>query len=163
MDEPRGLPAPDDTAHKNNAVRQAAEYSSRSSTFPSTPSSISVSAPSGASTRRISSSSVPSMFGGEPANNGHTDEGVDMGTQRTGSNRLSHALAHSNAHVGSVMTGTNRRESGQDTHARPEQSGAPTSSWHCRICLNDPCHQPVVTMCGHMFCSRCVLVVAFQS
>ncbi|KZT07995.1 zf-PARP-domain-containing protein [Laetiporus sulphureus 93-53] len=28
------------------------------------------------------------------------------------------------------------------------------SSWHCRSCLRDPCHQPTATTCGHVFCHR---------
>ncbi|PCH44269.1 hypothetical protein WOLCODRAFT_18819 [Wolfiporia cocos MD-104 SS10] len=30
-------------------------------------------------------------------------------------------------------------------------------SWHCRICLRDPCDQPTATMCGHLFCHRCII------
>ncbi|KAH9900815.1 hypothetical protein C8Q73DRAFT_662359 [Cubamyces lactineus] len=27
-------------------------------------------------------------------------------------------------------------------------------SWHCRLCLAQPCVEPVVTFCGHIFCHR---------
>ncbi|KAI0695879.1 hypothetical protein C8T65DRAFT_664638 [Cerioporus squamosus] len=30
-------------------------------------------------------------------------------------------------------------------------------SYHCRTCLNDPCIEPVVTICGHLFCRSCLL------
>jgi hypothetical protein len=31
---------------------------------------------------------------------------------------------------------------------------------YCRICRRDPCRQPAATMCGHVFCSQCVLEVS---
>ncbi|KAJ8501663.1 hypothetical protein ONZ51_g455 [Trametes cubensis] len=30
-------------------------------------------------------------------------------------------------------------------------------SWHCRVCLMQPCVEPVVTFCGHIFCHRCIV------
>ena len=30
---------------------------------------------------------------------------------------------------------------------------------YCRMCRRDPCRQPAATMCGHIFCHQCVLVV----
>ncbi|KAI0351474.1 hypothetical protein OH77DRAFT_1429529 [Trametes cingulata] len=35
---------------------------------------------------------------------------------------------------------------------------APMSThWHCRSCLSDPCVKPVATVCGHIFCHRCIV------
>ncbi|RPD56925.1 hypothetical protein L227DRAFT_602725 [Lentinus tigrinus ALCF2SS1-6] len=31
-------------------------------------------------------------------------------------------------------------------------------SWHCRICLKNPCDKPVATMCGHLFCKSCIML-----
>ncbi|RPD66654.1 hypothetical protein L226DRAFT_609453 [Lentinus tigrinus ALCF2SS1-7] len=36
-------------------------------------------------------------------------------------------------------------------------SNAPRVSFHCRSCLRDPCVQPVTTICGHIFCHRCIV------
>ncbi|TFK88311.1 hypothetical protein K466DRAFT_76724 [Polyporus arcularius HHB13444] len=33
----------------------------------------------------------------------------------------------------------------------------PVLSYHCRACLRDPCIEPVATICGHLFCHRCIL------
>ncbi|PIL24468.1 hypothetical protein GSI_14222 [Ganoderma sinense ZZ0214-1] len=30
-------------------------------------------------------------------------------------------------------------------------------SFHCRSCLADPCVKPVATLCGHIFCHRCIV------
>ncbi|CDO71194.1 hypothetical protein BN946_scf184845.g64 [Trametes cinnabarina] len=35
------------------------------------------------------------------------------------------------------------------------QSGA--VSWHCRSCLQDPCVAPTATICGHIFCTACIM------
>ncbi|OCH87140.1 hypothetical protein OBBRIDRAFT_176751 [Obba rivulosa] len=29
--------------------------------------------------------------------------------------------------------------------------------WHCRLCLQDPCHEPTATICGHIFCHKCIV------
>ncbi|KAI0807896.1 hypothetical protein C8Q74DRAFT_99905 [Fomes fomentarius] len=31
-------------------------------------------------------------------------------------------------------------------------------SWHCRSCSRNPCVEPVTTICGHLFCRRCVAI-----
>ncbi|KAI0723724.1 hypothetical protein C8T65DRAFT_627192 [Cerioporus squamosus] len=36
-------------------------------------------------------------------------------------------------------------------------SNATAVSFHCRSCLRDPCVQPVATICGHIFCHRCIV------
>ncbi|KAI0694527.1 hypothetical protein BC835DRAFT_1349414 [Cytidiella melzeri] len=41
-----------------------------------------------------------------------------------------------------------------DSETKMQTSGA---SWHCRLCMNEP-HEPTVTMCGHLFCHRCIVV-----
>ncbi|KAI0672723.1 hypothetical protein C8Q78DRAFT_675998 [Trametes maxima] len=36
---------------------------------------------------------------------------------------------------------------------RPERgAGSSKMSWHCRLCLRQPCSEPVATICGHVFC-----------
>ncbi|KAM5538043.1 hypothetical protein V8D89_008240 [Ganoderma adspersum] len=30
-------------------------------------------------------------------------------------------------------------------------------SWHCRSCLQNPCVDPVATICGHLFCHECLV------
>ncbi|KAI0634789.1 hypothetical protein C8Q77DRAFT_1156178 [Trametes polyzona] len=30
-------------------------------------------------------------------------------------------------------------------------------SWHCRSCLQDPCVAPTATVCGHIFCTACII------
>ncbi|KAL6301410.1 hypothetical protein BKA93DRAFT_460673 [Sparassis latifolia] len=30
-------------------------------------------------------------------------------------------------------------------------------SWHCRVCLKNPCTEPTATMCGHIFCHSCII------
>ncbi|KAI0360405.1 hypothetical protein OH77DRAFT_1392612 [Trametes cingulata] len=42
------------------------------------------------------------------------------------------------------------------TAVRPQgKTGA--ISWHCRSCMQDPCVAPTATMCGHVFCSACII------
>ncbi len=31
------------------------------------------------------------------------------------------------------------------------------SSFHCRICGGDPCHDITATACGHVFCNACIV------
>ncbi|TBU35458.1 hypothetical protein BD311DRAFT_744016 [Dichomitus squalens] len=40
----------------------------------------------------------------------------------------------------------------------PRRSGAASNlSFHCRVCLKDHCRNPVATVCGHVFCQRCII------
>ncbi|OSD02700.1 hypothetical protein PYCCODRAFT_1389943 [Trametes coccinea BRFM310] len=46
----------------------------------------------------------------------------------------------------------------------PKRKGAPRQngqggavSFHCRSCMHDPCVAPMATMCGHIFCTACIL------
>ncbi|KAH9849552.1 hypothetical protein C2E23DRAFT_932911 [Lenzites betulinus] len=34
---------------------------------------------------------------------------------------------------------------------------AGTVSWHCRSCMQDTCVAPTATMCGHIFCTACII------
>ncbi|KAI1794490.1 hypothetical protein LXA43DRAFT_997446 [Ganoderma leucocontextum] len=38
-----------------------------------------------------------------------------------------------------------------------QSTGANPLSFHCRSCLVDPSVDPVATLCGHIFCRRCIL------
>ncbi|KIJ14570.1 hypothetical protein PAXINDRAFT_100049 [Paxillus involutus ATCC 200175] len=40
--------------------------------------------------------------------------------------------------------------------AGPSTSTATTQRLHCRICLRDPCEEMTATICGHIFCKRCI-------
>ncbi|KAI0711464.1 hypothetical protein C8Q76DRAFT_59394 [Earliella scabrosa] len=37
------------------------------------------------------------------------------------------------------------------------KSKAKPAAWHCRICKDDPCTIPMAAMCGHIFCTPCIL------
>ncbi|TBU35471.1 hypothetical protein BD311DRAFT_647915, partial [Dichomitus squalens] len=41
-----------------------------------------------------------------------------------------------------------------DTASGPE---ADALSWHCRLCTGEVCIEPVVTVCGHIFCHGCIV------
>ncbi|KAF8434789.1 hypothetical protein L210DRAFT_3648903 [Boletus edulis BED1] len=38
----------------------------------------------------------------------------------------------------------------------PPKTGTGTYRLHCRICLVDPCEDMTATICGHLFCKRCI-------
>lgn len=40
--------------------------------------------------------------------------------------------------------------------AAAPRTGSVTYRLHCRICLRDPCEDMTATICGHLFCKRCV-------
>ncbi|OCH87131.1 hypothetical protein OBBRIDRAFT_796498 [Obba rivulosa] len=40
-------------------------------------------------------------------------------------------------------------------HIAPKSPGK--SMWYCRVCLQDPCHEPTATVCGHFFCHGCIM------
>lgn len=50
--------------------------------------------------------------------------------------------------------------------ALPEESVAPppppAHRMHCRICLSDTCDDLTATMCGHIFCYKCVTLACFE-
>ncbi|KIL62865.1 hypothetical protein M378DRAFT_165140 [Amanita muscaria Koide BX008] len=37
-----------------------------------------------------------------------------------------------------------------------ETSHSPFARFHCRLCQADMCNDPTATMCGHLFCYRCI-------
>ncbi|KAI9511637.1 hypothetical protein F5148DRAFT_1169374 [Russula earlei] len=37
------------------------------------------------------------------------------------------------------------------------KSSAVRSSFHCRVCQVDPCHEITATTCGHLFCNACIV------
>lgn len=46
----------------------------------------------------------------------------------------------------------------QNDHAEvPSAATNGQSPLYCRICLRDPCDDPTATMCGHIFCNRCII------
>ena len=47
-------------------------------------------------------------------------------------------------------------------HTQPNTS-APRLLFHCRACSRDPCVEPVTTLCGHVFCTRCAVSSAILS
>ncbi|KAI9460786.1 hypothetical protein HD554DRAFT_2132277 [Boletus coccyginus] len=40
--------------------------------------------------------------------------------------------------------------------AAAPRTGSVTYRLHCRICLRDPCEDMTATICGHLFCKRCI-------
>jgi hypothetical protein len=44
----------------------------------------------------------------------------------------------------------------EDATAARTGTGSVTFRLHCRICLRDPCEDMTATICGHLFCKRCV-------
>jgi len=40
--------------------------------------------------------------------------------------------------------------------SRSERGTATAYRLHCRICLRDPCEDMTATICGHLFCKRCI-------
>lgn len=55
-----------------------------------------------------------------------------------------------------VVTGGQVSTNAYDAGLGGENHGEVSLSWHCRICSQDPCVEPVTTMCGHLFCKRYV-------
>jgi hypothetical protein len=47
----------------------------------------------------------------------------------------------------------------EDATAGRTGTGSVTFRLHCRICLRDPCEDMTATICGHLFCKRCVDVL----
>ncbi|KAM5541759.1 hypothetical protein V8D89_004488 [Ganoderma adspersum] len=39
----------------------------------------------------------------------------------------------------------------------PPAKPSASISWHCRVCLKDDCVAPMATMCGHVFCTGCIV------
>jgi len=39
---------------------------------------------------------------------------------------------------------------------QPPHAGSSTQRLHCRICMRDPCEDMTATICGHLFCKRCI-------
>jgi hypothetical protein len=62
----------------------------------------------------------------------------------------------------SVVTSSDSLPLQQDQNDRAEvpPSDSPSTNGqtplYCRACLRDPCEDPTATMCGHIFCNRCV-------
>ena len=56
------------------------------------------------------------------------------------------------------MTGPLTREArvASTENATAARTGSVTYRLHCRICLQDPCEDMTATICGHLFCKRCV-------
>ncbi|KAI0711461.1 hypothetical protein C8Q76DRAFT_59317 [Earliella scabrosa] len=49
------------------------------------------------------------------------------------------------------------QQGGANRVSQPVQRSNGSLSWHCRACFKDPCDEPVATMCGHIFCHRCIV------
>ncbi|KAI0711462.1 hypothetical protein C8Q76DRAFT_59446 [Earliella scabrosa] len=42
-------------------------------------------------------------------------------------------------------------------HANEGRAKAKLLSWACRLCLQNPCLDPITTFCGHLFCHSCIM------
>lgn len=66
-------------------------------------------------------------------------------------------------HLPSVVTSSDSLPLQQDQNDRAEVPPADSpctngqSPLYCRVCLRDPCDDPTATMCGHIFCNRCII------
>lgn len=66
-------------------------------------------------------------------------------------------------HLPSVVTSSDSLPLQQDHNDRAEVPPADfhstngQSPLHCRVCLRDPCDDVTATMCGHIFCNRCII------
>lgn len=67
----------------------------------------------------------------------------------------SHAVATSSLGFGVAPEDTERMRT-PIAEPQPADMPAQVLSWRCRICMKDPCVEPTTTMCGHIFCHRCV-------
>ncbi|KIJ05423.1 hypothetical protein PAXINDRAFT_103795 [Paxillus involutus ATCC 200175] len=78
-------------------------------------------------------------------------------------NRAYFASGHGSAQLSSY-TSLGSLEPGpashQDVTLTAKVAGPSTSTstqrLHCRICLRDPCEEMTATICGHIFCKRCI-------
>ncbi|KAG2751182.1 hypothetical protein P692DRAFT_20831395 [Suillus brevipes Sb2] len=52
-------------------------------------------------------------------------------------------------------------EQDENAHAEAPPADSPSangqSPLYCRVCLRDPCDDVTATMCGHIFCNRCII------
>ncbi|KIK41682.1 hypothetical protein CY34DRAFT_85020 [Suillus luteus UH-Slu-Lm8-n1] len=66
-------------------------------------------------------------------------------------------------HLPSVVTSSDSLplEQDQDDRADVPPGDTPStngqSPLYCRVCLRDPCDDVTATMCGHIFCNRCII------
>lgn len=66
-------------------------------------------------------------------------------------------------HLPSVVTSSDSLPLQQDQNDRAEAAPADLPSanaqshLYCRVCLRDPCDDLTATMCGHVFCNRCIV------
>lgn len=66
-------------------------------------------------------------------------------------------------HLPSVVTSSDSLPFQQDQNDRVEVPPADSPSvdgqspLYCRVCLRDPCDDITATMCGHIFCNRCII------
>ncbi|KAG1868463.1 hypothetical protein F4604DRAFT_911311 [Suillus subluteus] len=66
-------------------------------------------------------------------------------------------------HLPSVVTSSDSLPLQQDQNDRAEVPPADLPSTngqshlYCRVCLRDPCDDLTATMCGHVFCNRCII------
>ncbi|KAH9835428.1 uncharacterized protein C8Q71DRAFT_765837 [Rhodofomes roseus] len=102
---------------------------------------------------------------GTPGEREILDEGRDVPIAR-GLDGLEHMLERSDSdsddgEVRSVEHEGSARSTSSELPTAPNHVSSTAHpqnlSWYCRSCLKDPCDDPTATMCGHIFCHRCIV------
>lgn len=85
------------------------------------------------------------------------DDGEDSGDESEQSDLgvpHIHSPSQGNTRSPSPMNGLSPRPVSREKGKAKATAAGP--SFHCRLCFTDPCDEPTATVCGHIFCNKCV-------